>query len=166
MTEKYGLYIAPGKENVNRQQLRNPDKIKYEIYDAIKAALPHCANWDDLQKQLKKNGITIVYKFKGNTEIKEGVIFSKDGQSFSGSKVDRQFSYSKLDAALNGNVRRHEMQVQEPTIVRAENPKHSDHFGLGGLFDIKPGSDYDENEVEFRRQQRRKKKKKGKSRGI
>ncbi len=57
ITERHGLYISPGKENVNRQQLRDLDSIKYAIYDAVKAALPHCRNWTDLEKQLEREGI-------------------------------------------------------------------------------------------------------------
>ena len=36
LTEKYGLYLAPGKDDVRRERLREPDKTRYEIYDAIK----------------------------------------------------------------------------------------------------------------------------------
>ena len=47
LTEKYGLYLAPGKANVRRERLREPDKTKYEIYDAIKGSLPKCKNWHE-----------------------------------------------------------------------------------------------------------------------
>ena len=47
LTEKYGLHLAPGKESVHRERLREPDKTKYEIYDAIKTNLPNCGNWND-----------------------------------------------------------------------------------------------------------------------
>ena len=36
---KYGLYFGEGKDNVNRQSLKEPEKTKMEIYDAIKAGL-------------------------------------------------------------------------------------------------------------------------------
>ncbi len=39
ITERHGLYIASGKENVNRQQLRDPDSVKYTIYDARRPCL-------------------------------------------------------------------------------------------------------------------------------
>lgn len=42
LTAKYGLHFAAGKEHVNVERLREPDKTKYEIYYAIKAALPQC----------------------------------------------------------------------------------------------------------------------------
>ena len=42
LTAKHGLYYAKGKEHVNRDRLREPDKTKYEIYDAIRVSLPGC----------------------------------------------------------------------------------------------------------------------------
>ena len=97
LTEKYGLHLAPGKESVRRERLREPDKTKYEIYDAIKTSLPNCGSWNDLELRLKERGIAIRYKYCGSTNQKQGVLFCKNGFEFSGSKIDRQFSYSKLN---------------------------------------------------------------------
>ena len=41
-----------------------------------------------------------------------GIIFEKNGYHFNGSKVDRSFSYSKIDFALQQNNREHEQQMQ------------------------------------------------------
>jgi len=62
LTEKYGLYIASGKENVNRQQLRDPDSVKYAIYDAVKATLPECKSWSELEHKLSRDGIAVTFK--------------------------------------------------------------------------------------------------------
>ena len=97
LSDKYGLYIAPNKENVKRHRLREPDKTKYEIYDAIRNVLPRCRNWNDLTSALRKQGINTEFKRKGTTSTIEGVKFSKNGYTFSGSKVDKAFSYSKLN---------------------------------------------------------------------
>ena len=97
LTEKYGLHLAQGKESVRRERLREPDKTKYEIYDAIKAVLPQSRSWEELEKHLKAQSISMRYKYCGSTNQKQGVLFSKNGFEFSGSKIDRQFSYSKLD---------------------------------------------------------------------
>ena len=97
LSDKYGLYIAPNKENVKRHRLREPDKTKYEIYDAIRNVLPRCRNWNDLTTALRKQGINTEFKHKGSTSTIEGVKFSKNGYTFSGSKVDKAFSYSKLN---------------------------------------------------------------------
>ena len=101
LTEKHGLYLALGKDEVRREQLREPDKSKYEIYDAIKGSLPKCKNWNELESKLKDQGITMRYKYCGNTDRKQGVLFSKNGFEFSGSKIDRAFSFTKLDNRFN-----------------------------------------------------------------
>lgn len=111
LTEKYGLHLAPGKESVRRERLREPDKTKYEIYDAIKTNLPNCGSWNDLELRLKEHGIAMRYKYCGSTNQKQGVLFSKNGFEFSGSKIDRQFSYSKLN--------RHFTQAQQQIHYRA-----------------------------------------------
>lgn len=111
LTEKYGLHLAQGKESVRRERLREPDKTKYEIYDAVKTNLPNCGSWNDLELRLKEHGIAVRYKYCGSTNQKQGVLFSKNGFEFSGSKIDRQFSYSKLN--------RHFTQAQQQICYRA-----------------------------------------------
>ena len=101
LTEKYGLYLAPGKDDVRRERLREPDKTKYEIHDAIKGCLPKCKNWNELEGKLREQGIGVRYKYCGNTDRKQGVLFSKNGFEFSGSKIDRAFSFTKLDNRFN-----------------------------------------------------------------
>lgn len=122
LTEKYGLHLAPGKETVRRERLREPDKTKYEIYDAIKTSLPKCGSWSDLELRLKERGIAMRYKYCGSTSQKQGVLFSKNGFEFSGSKIDRQFSYSKLN--------RHFTQAQQQTRHRTTLAKEF-HAAIG-----------------------------------
>jgi hypothetical protein len=68
LTEKYMLYFAQGKENVKVHRLKEPDKTKYEIYDALKGAVSKCKNWYELKKELQKQGIVTAFKCKGNTD--------------------------------------------------------------------------------------------------
>lgn len=109
---EHGLHFAQGKENVNDHRLREPDKTKYEIYRAITAALPSCRSWDDLEKRLRMDGIGIEFKTKGNTGIREGVKFTKGQFTFSGSKIDKQFSYSNLDKHFNQAQKAAQIQAQ------------------------------------------------------
>ena len=97
LTAKYGLYYPKGKEQVRRERLREPDKTKYAIYDAVRDCLPRCKSWGDLEARLQKQGITTTFEYCGDTDRKQGVLFSKNGYTFSGSKIDRAFSFSKLD---------------------------------------------------------------------
>jgi hypothetical protein len=145
ITERHGLYIASGKENVNRQQLRDPDSIKYAIYDAVIAALPHGRNWVDLERRLEREGIAITFKYKGGTSRREGIIFGKDGFSFNGSKIDRQFSFSKLDATLNAaNVQRQENHAT-PSHTHSSGDIISAMGDAFCVFTIEPGPYEDNN---------------------
>lgn len=172
LTVKHGLYFAKGKENVKEHRLREPDKTKYEIYNVLKSALPMCKSWQELVGNLKRQGIAIEFKTKGSTTQVEGVKFNKNGYSFSGSKVDKQFSFSKIDFALRQNSRAEQQSVapvqpQQP-IQSASNHSATEQFEsvTGGLFDglLDTNSGIDPEEEAFRRQmQRKKKKSKGRS---
>lgn len=172
LTVKPGLYFAKGKENVKEYRLREPDKTKYEIYNALKSALPMCKNWQELVAILAKEGISIEFKTKGSTDTVEGIKFCKNGYSFSGSKVDKQFSFSKIDFALRQNSRVEQQSVAsiQPRQPVQSAPNHSASEQIesitGGLFDglldTNPGTDPEEEA--FRKQmQRKKKKSKGRS---
>ena len=77
LTKKYGLYIASGKENVKKHRLKEPDKTKYEIYHTLQLAIPKCRNWQQLQTELQKSGITIDLRKNGSTEQIQGIRFEK-----------------------------------------------------------------------------------------
>ena len=104
LTLKHGLYMASGKESVKRYRLKEPDKSKYEIYDALRAILPLCQNWDELALRLQAKGVDVAFKTKGSTSQVEGVRFTKNGITFSGSKIDSMYSYSKINACFNQQV--------------------------------------------------------------
>lgn len=167
LTKKYGLYIASGKENVKEHRLKEPDKTKYEIYHALQSAIPKCRNWQQLQTELQKSGITIDLRKNGSTEQIQGVRFEKNGYGFNGSKVDRSCSYSKISFQFQQNDRQQQTEMyQQPQAIQQDysfglsSMVESVASGLGGLFDIQPSSGYDENEVEAKKQEAKKKKKK------
>ena len=112
LTSKYSLYFAGGKENVKEHRLKEPDKTKYEIYQALKAEIARCRDWKTLLAHLKKQDIDVRFKYKGSSQEVQGIIFEKNGYHFNGSKVDRNFSYSKIDFSLHQNNREHEQQMQ------------------------------------------------------
>ena len=118
LTERYGLTLGEGKKAVNRQQLRGEDKLRYEIFDAIKVVLLQSKNWKDFVTDLNKQGIATRFKTKGNTDVVQGIIFEKDGCSFSGSKIDRSCSFSRLNAAIERNSHKQEQinQQNEPMV--------------------------------------------------
>lgn len=132
LTAKYGLYIAPNKDEVRRERLREPDKTKYEIYDAIKGCLPKCKSWNDLEKRLREQGIGIRYKYCGSTDRKQGVLFSKNGFEFSGSKIDKTFSFSKLDRRFSQIQQREKLVGNLSTAARNHRSAFMGLFGNTG----------------------------------
>lgn len=100
LTQKHKLYFALGKENVKQHRLREPDKTKYEIYNSLKEIIPKCQNWEQIIQKLNNQNIGVTFKYKGKSDEIQGIIFDKNGFTFNGSKVDRQFSFSKINQKL------------------------------------------------------------------
>lgn len=104
LTREYGLHFSKGKMNVKRDRLRGKDKVKYQIYDAIKAALPCCNCWSDLCDRLAKQGIGVNFKYNRSEGKILGVSFTKNEISFSGSRIDRSMSFYKLDRLFGNRI--------------------------------------------------------------
>jgi len=161
LKEKYGLTFGVGKEKVNTQRLNEPDKTKYEIHKAIQTALKSAKNWDQLRDILKKSGIEMKFKYKGQSNEIQGISFTK-GDSFKGSEIDRQFSFSKIDYQLKQNDKTQNVAIQQEHSHFQNQTSVIENVGsaLGGLLDFpSAGSDYDPEEAEFQRKHRLKKKK-------
>ena len=121
LTLKYGLHMAGGKENVKRNRLKEPDRTKYRLYDILKTEVGRCGNWDVLVANLHRQGVEVRFKHKGQTNEVQGVVFTMNGYHFNGSKVDRRFSYSKIDAALQRNRNEERMNLK-PKIYTVDTP--------------------------------------------
>ena len=112
LTKKYNLYFASGKERVKQHRLKEPDKTRYGLYSILKSEVSRCGNWNMLTANLKKQGVEMRFKYKGKSDEEQGVVFIMNGYSFSGSKIDRRFSYAKIDVALERNRRTERMEMQ------------------------------------------------------
>ena len=104
LTREYGLHFSKGKEKVKRDRLRGKDKVKYQIHDAVKAAMPRCGSWSELCDRLAKQGIGVNFKFDRRNGNIVGVSFTKDGISFSGSRIDRSMGFYRLDKQFGGRI--------------------------------------------------------------
>ena len=159
LTNKYNLYFATGKEKVKRYRLREPEKTKYYIYDSLSKNILLSKSWADLAERLKLDNIQIGFKTKGSTSQIEGVRFTANDISFSGSKIDKQFSYSKIEYSLK-KENKFENQKEQPIKVNNEELKTSNSSsGFSTNLFHSSGSYYDAGEAEFRRRMLRKKKK-------
>lgn len=104
LKDKYSLTYGKGKDRVKREKLNDPEKVKYYIYDGIKAVLPDCKNPANLHFALQKFGIELEYKFKRGTNQIEGVSFRYNDIAFKGSQIDRKFSYGNLQKSFKENI--------------------------------------------------------------
>ena len=122
----------------------------------------------EFQNKLLKMGVEMEFKYKGNTNEVQGICFIKDNQSFKGSEIDRSFSWSRLDAALDHN---HVTSLEND--VSQKQPYHEQShgtvidnlvevIGTGGVFMPSVAPTEDEKEAE----RLRKKKKRRKRRSL
>lgn len=158
LTERYGLTLGEGKKAVNRHRLRGEDKLRYEIFDAIKTALLHSKNWKDFVADLERQGIATRFKTKGNTDVVQGIIFEKDGCSFSGSKIDRSCSFSRLNAEIERNIQQAQQHLPKGPMAHSidESGFASDlSDALGEVFTMPiPSGSVDVDELCFQKKLR------------
>ena len=152
LTARYRLHFAEGKEHVNFIRLRRHDKVKYFIYHALKREVPNARSWSELRLALRKYGIDTQWKLSRTTGEMQGVKFTCNQLTFSGSKIDRQFSFLNIDQELRYNALSTTMnQRQAQTETIREEPRHEyqqeNHFSISlGLFTPSP-TDYDTEEA-------------------
>ncbi len=160
---KYGLTFSPKKKQYE-------DAIA-EMKPKIQAAMYRCKSWDEFQRRLAPAGITVQFYNDRDTGKPQGIRFSDGEFTFNGSKIDRAFSYSRLDKFFAQNTGIREAQPQQPTPISVtakvkespianvvENVIETGCQALGGLFQVGPG--YNPDEAEFERRMKRKPKKK------
>lgn len=91
------------KSKTNTRKLRNAERAKYEIHNAIKDALKVADSWQKFKNELANRGVLLelVYKDKERTKV-QGIRFCKDGYSFKGTQISRGYSFGKLNARFEG----------------------------------------------------------------
>lgn len=162
LTKKYGLHFANGKEQVKMDRLCEPDKTRYELYQILKSEVGGCKDWQTLLDRLERQGVGVQFKYKGQTDEIQGIVFSMNGYRFNGSKVDRQFSYSKIDAALNHNNYSERQMHPQPQANREEISPTSSSGGelISGSLGLLTPSNAPEEQQPYGPYLRNKKKKK------
>lgn len=139
LTQEYKLIPALEKDLklTHLENLSETEANRYKIYMAIAENLPHCRNMQDLEKRLLKLGIGTQYKYKGQTEEKQGISFRSGNFCFKGSQVDRKYSFAGLEKSLalkqeqeleQENV---EMQTNMQKITRQKQPVANNTAGSG-----------------------------------
>lgn len=103
LKSKYGFTYGTDKSKTNTRKLRNAERAKYEIHNAVKSALRMADSWDEFKSELAKRGVHLefVYMDKEQTKV-QGIRFSKDGYSFKGTQISRGYSLGKLNTRFEG----------------------------------------------------------------
>lgn len=181
LKKKYGLTFGENKDKVKVDRLKGRSKTRQEIYLAVQAAKRTAKDWTSFQRELAQKGITVRKKFRRGTTDVEGLSYIKDGQKFKASQVDRdgKCSYDTICNALDRNKNRQaQPSASAPRPMQQQSKQASsaaakiieagadiaESLGnaVGGLFQVGPAYDQDE-EAFIREMNRRKKRKRGRS---
>jgi hypothetical protein len=132
LTQEYKLIPALEKNLrlTNLEALSHSETNKYKIYIAISENLPHCRTIEELEIRLLKQGIETQYKYKGQTQEKQGVSFKLENISFKGSQVDRKYSLTGLEKIL--------VLQQRQILEQRENVENKLHFKRFSLREKRP----------------------------
>ena len=111
LTKKYGLHFANGKEQVKTDRLREPDKTRYELYQILKTEVGRCRDWKTLLERLKRQGVDVQFKYKGQTDEIQGIVFTTAivsmVQRWTGNSVTpRLMRYRTVTITRNGRYNR------------------------------------------------------------
>jgi hypothetical protein len=123
LTLKHGFFLSPGKEAVNRKQLKGEDKIKYQLYDAITAAGKKVKNLNELKQVLAKHGIGMHFKYRSGTTEIQGISFSIGEHKFKGSEIDRSLSFARLTQSIEAQQAPQEKSLADQLREIIENNK-------------------------------------------
>ncbi|MBN8852393.1 MAG: hypothetical protein BGO55_01440 [Sphingobacteriales bacterium 50-39] len=189
LTQEYNLVPAIRKDLAltHTDAMNEQEAIKYKIYQAISENLPHCRTLEDLEKQLTSQGIEVQYKYKGQTEEKQGISFKTGNACFKGSQIDRKYSLGGLQKTLEQHQQEQRMLENNeradqtsahfkkqrksiPKSTESPMPHHSSHQDAGkghgsSLIDILMRPEEDQGslpyelsqEAEVKRRQRKQK---------
>ena len=103
LKSKYGLTYGTDKSKTNTRKLRNAERAKYENHNVVKDVLKTAGSWQKFKNELAKRGVLLefVYKDKKRPKV-QGIRFSKDGYSFKGTQISRDYSFGKLNVRFEG----------------------------------------------------------------
>ena len=165
----YGLYFASGKEKAKQHCLKEPDNPSMKLTTLWKQLFLKVETSKSCWNDWIAKASPLNLRLKSVTNEPQGIQFSKNDYPINGSKVDQQFSFSKIDFALQRNILyRSEARDEHPAAIPESQQEFtspdSDSLlsSIGGLFSgiLTPGPAYDPEEATFRRQMQRKKKRK------
>ena len=145
--------------------------MKPIFHEKISQAIYGCKSWDEFSRRLACAGIDVKFHDDRNTGEHIGVKFSDGDITMNGSKIDRAFTYRRLNNLFELNRKQGQNQpsattaqpkvtvqyaLQKPSSL-IEDVAEATLGAVGNLFQVGPG--YDPQEAQFIRSMRKKKKK-------
>ena len=139
LTEKYGLHLSDGRRNTIVDDLHGRERVRYQISNAIDAALPRCHDLTALGRTLSLQGISMeIHRRTGGTI--QGLSFSRTDDrnpsvlyTFRGSEVGRRYSYAHIMEKLGRSEDTHMVIRREDLAPQA--PLHETHASRSSLTD-------------------------------
>ena len=167
LKDKYGLTYAEDKGKTNVKKLHTSERVKYEIFNAVKAALKHSKTWKEFNDYLIRRDIRLEF-VKRTREIKrpediQGIRFTKDGQTFKASQISREFSFARLNAQLGWKTSESQQESERKELQRIPDGGLLLEGTGPGLFSptngISPEEPLSQEELLRRRRKKRQKRK-------
>ena len=168
LKDRYGLTYAEDKGKTNVEKLHASERVKYEIFNAVKAALKRSGTWKEFNDYLLRRGIRLEF-VKRTREIKrpediQGIRFTKDGLTFKASQISREFSFAKLNARLGWKTSESRQESERKVQQRIPDGGHLLESTGPGLFSPTNGTVPEEplsQEELLRRRRKKRQKRKG-----
>lgn len=123
LTRKYHLQQEQGKNLhlTNMEALREPDAIRYRIYQAIQHHLPGCYRMEDLEKRLLSEGISMRYRHDPATGERQGVSFRLERTAFGGYRIDPAYTLKSLQQTLS--LQQEQVLQQQLNLIKEEQDR-------------------------------------------
>lgn len=143
LTLKHQLIQALEKDLklTNLESLNEEQAHRYKIYMTVAEQLPHCRSMEELENRLSKLKIEMQYKYKGQTNEKQGVSFKMGKYCFKGSEIDHKFSFGNLQKTIALNQKQELKHTSETQSAATENRKPAIKFTLKQRTKTKVGKD-------------------------
>ena len=160
LKDKYGLTYAEDKGKTNVKKLHTSERVKYEIFNAVKAALKHSKTWKEFNDYLLRRGIRLEF-VKRTREIKK--LEDIQGQTFKASQISREFSFARLNAQLSWKPSESQQASERKVQQRIPDGGHLLESTGPGLFSPKSDTAPEEPlpQEDLLRRRRKKKRRKG-----
>ncbi len=128
LKDKYNLTYGENKFKVKREKLQGSERIRHDIYHAVREEIVWCRKVEELQARLKSRGVVMEYKYRRGTNEPQGISFTKDNCTFKGSQIDRNFSYRGVQLMFQ-YMEKEWAKIDEKQAQQAK-PKHDFKYDI------------------------------------